>query len=231
MDKPERYRLLVEARKACTRCPELENPATVDDGKLDSDEIGPFARWQGNLDSPVVVVAQDFADGKSFRKKLRGWPGERVRTNLALVDLAREAGFTLSPPVRGQSDDVLFFTNAVLCLKKGRMSAPVPRRCFEECGRQFLRKTIELVNPRAVVTLGVGALRAIERAFDLKEETVLSTVIDNSPGFVLPSNVAVFPRYHPSPTVMNVARSAERQLADWQRIGEWVRLCDREVAR
>lgn len=219
--KLERYRVLVERRKACRLCAELVNPAQLEDGRLDRDEVGPYANWQGNLDAAVLVIGQDFADQGTFRK-LRGWPGSAVSTNLALIELAAEAGFNLQKPVLGQPDDVLFFTNAVLCLKPGSMSARVPSRCFETCGKAFLRATVELVNPRAVVTLGVGALRALEHAFELSQHGDLGAVVEPGPAFFLPSGAAVFPRYHPSRTVMNIARSFAEQRADWRRIGDWL---------
>jgi hypothetical protein len=83
------------------------------------------------------------------------------------------------------------------------------------------------VNPRAVVTLGVGALRALQHAFELAERGELSALVGLAPAFCLPSGAAVFPRYHPSRTVMNIARSSERQRSDWRAIGEWLQ-ADRE---
>lgn len=221
VDKLEQYRALVERRKACRLCTRLVNPTALDRARLDCDEVGPYANWQGNLDAPVLVVGQDFADQTTYRR-LRGWPGSTVATNLELVKLAAAAGFTLQAPVHGQPDDVLFFTNAVLCLKQGRMSSRVPSRCFETCGKSFLRATIELVNPRAVVTLGVGALRALEHAYELTRQGELRVLVDGIPAFCLASGAAVFPRYHPSRTVMNIARSAAEQLEDWRRIGQWL---------
>jgi hypothetical protein len=106
VEKLERYRSLVGRMKACRRCSQLVNPADLDGGSFDSDEVGPCANWQGNLDATVLVIGQDFADQDTFRK-LRGWPGSTVATNLALVELAGEAGFNLRSPVLGQPDDVL----------------------------------------------------------------------------------------------------------------------------
>ncbi len=58
--KHEAYERLVAARKACKRCrPRLANPAYIAEGHLDSAEIGPYSRWQGNLYAPIVVVGQD----------------------------------------------------------------------------------------------------------------------------------------------------------------------------
>jgi uracil-DNA glycosylase len=180
VSKRSAYADLVHARRACRLCPGLANPSVVADGQFDSDEIGPYARWQGNLDSGVVVVAQDFAEAGTFQA-LVGWPGEHVETNLALVNLLAEAGLAASPPKRGQADDALFFTNAALCLKAGRMSSRVPARYFLNCGEAFLRPTIELVALAAVVTLGAGALRSVEAAFAINAEPLIARVERSPP--------------------------------------------------
>jgi DNA polymerase len=107
MDRIDRYRALVEQRKACACCPGMANASAIDGGCMDSDRIGPFSRWQGNLDAALMVVAQDFADVEGFRKH-RGWPGERVRTNTTLAALMTRAGIPIDrrgwgPPATGCS--------------------------------------------------------------------------------------------------------------------------------
>lgn len=220
--KVEEYTTLVEARKACRLCPALVNPAVASGGQFDSDEIGPYTQWQGNLDAPLVVVAQDFADVTSFTER-RGSPGEKVQTNLDLVRLLKEAGITVSPPRKDHPDDVLFFTNAVLCLKAGSMSAAVPARYFRNCGHAFLRRTVELVSPRAVVVLGKGALRAVTAAFDLPVDEPFAALVERSPSLLLASGLPLFAMYHPSRTVQNTARRWEEQQGDWRRLDAWLR--------
>ncbi len=74
------YEELVRTRKACQLCEHLTNPAFID-CPADSDRIGPYSLWQGNLRTSLVVVGQDFADVDTY-KASAGWPGERVGTNL-----------------------------------------------------------------------------------------------------------------------------------------------------
>ena len=96
MNKLPRYQELVEQRKACACCPGLANASAIDGGPMDSDRIGPFSRWQGNLEASVMVVAQDFADVEGFREH-SGWPGERVRTNTTLAAFLTRAGIPINP--------------------------------------------------------------------------------------------------------------------------------------
>ena len=220
--KNERYARLVAARKDCRVCPQLANPSVVESGVLDSDRIGPYSQWQGNLDAPLVVVGQDFADTSTFRR-VQGWPGERVATNKNLVRLLAAAGFSVPLPRIGSPDDTLFFTNAVLCLKQGSMQRAIPSSCFQACAQRFLRPTIDLVAPRAVAALGAGALGAVLLAYGLRSPGPLLELVVAGVTFDLPSGARVFPLCHPSPTVHATTRSLALQESDWSRVGEWLR--------
>jgi uracil-DNA glycosylase family 4 len=216
------YQELVTARRACRRCSGLTNPSLIAGGHYDSNEIGPYTRWQGNRQAELLVVAQDFADVESFIR-FEGWPGEGVQTNLALRELLNVAGFEASGPVKGVSDDVVFLTNAVLCMKPGNMGSKVPGEYFDACGRRFLRPTIELLHPRAVVALGGDALRAIRSAYGTPGSPRLKQLVERTPAGWLSERTALFVRYHPSPRVQNTHRSKAEQMQDWERIGTWLR--------
>lgn len=216
MDRHERYQELVQQRKACACCPGLANASHIDGGELDSQEIGPYSRWQGKLDPDLLVVAQDFADIEGFRR-YKGWPGATVPTNLTLVDLLKEAGITIQPPRLNVPDDQLFFTNAVLCMKTGGMGATIPRSCFDECGQRFLRPTIELVSPKVVVSLGAGAMKAVFRAYGLGSCGSLASVVGQP--ILLPGGPLLMPLYHPGRRVLNTYRSLDEQKRDWRQVG------------
>jgi uracil-DNA glycosylase len=222
------YAELVSERKRCMACANLTNPSKYE--ARDSDHIGPYSRWQGNLDAELLVVGQDYADVETYLVGEDDWPGESVRTNLTLVELVQEAGIKISAPRRGYPDDRLFFTNAILCLKpanphkRSSMQGNVPREYFRNCGEWFLRRTIELVQPRAVVTLGRPALDATLYAFGLGDYNgTLLALVESGRTFNLSCGARLFPMYHPSPTVLNTRRSLEEQKADWRRLGLWLR--------
>jgi hypothetical protein len=59
MSKVGIYKDLVCQRKACSLCQGLVNPSTEE---FDSNEIGPWAKWQNNLDADIIVVGQDWGD-------------------------------------------------------------------------------------------------------------------------------------------------------------------------
>ncbi len=215
------YEQLVRDRKACRRCvPELCNPADIE-GVEDSDHIGPYSLWQGNLDARIVIVAQDFADVDSYCK-YGGRPGETVDTNLNLVELLAAAGQSIEPPKGNTGAGQLFFTNAVLCMKKGGMSSRVRSTHYDNC-RPFLRRILEIVRPAFVVTLGVEALKSTLTAFGRRTSRSLGELVDSQEYFRLETessdwSAKCFPRFHPSRRVTNAIRPLQQQIADWARL-------------
>lgn len=232
MNKIEEYKKLVDERKACRRCNHLglTNPAEIKDeyGKpLDSDQIGPWSRWQGKLDAPLMVVGQDWG-GTRYFKDNRGLDKPRNFTNLALVELIKLAGFSIQDIYLPQGQNVLFFTNAILCLKEGNLDAKVNKKWYEKCDL-FLRRQIEIVNPVVVVGLGEKAYRAILKSFGMnvmKESDPLKPEVERKEGRMLPNGSRVFAVYHCSPNVQRrkqpktgkPIRTLEEQEKDWLRI-------------
>jgi DNA polymerase len=229
-DKAEKYRQLVAARKMCERCKELVNPSRYAGGKWDSGEIGPWTIWQGNLDAELMVVGQDWGDIGYF-EKYQGCDAPGNPTNQALrCELLPEAGFAIEEVGQTTGRGAIFLTNAILCLKKGKdegrvnLSAPVQAAWFRNCGPTFLRPQVELILPRALVTLGEYAYRAVCAAFGLRPDsfrTAVEAEASSKPEVLL--GVRLFPVYHPSPQVMRTGtRSLAAQRADWRRIGAYL---------
>jgi len=202
------YHEAVHHRKGCTRCgPALTNPALCESGKYDSDEIGPWSRWHGNLDAKLMIVGQDWGDRRYFIEK-RGVDGEENRTNKRVVEFVGSIGVDM--------DDV-FLTNAILCLKEGGMQAAVTSEWFSNCGDHFLSPIIEIVRPRVLVTLGERAYRSVELTFKLRY-TRFRDAVENSDGLDLGHGTLLFPVYHCSDRILNTHRCRSMQEEDWQRI-------------
>jgi DNA polymerase len=227
--KQAAYAALVQRRKACMRCPRLTNPAEYGNGAFDSERLGPYSRWQGNLHTELVVVGQDFAGTDSFAD-LQGWPGPRVGTNRALIELVASAGIQLHAPVVGKPHDRIFLTNAIQCLKPGGMQGRPPISYARECVPQFLRPLLEIIRPRAVVTLGAYALDSLLTAYGLASPGALEETVAGGRTFTLPlsggGTTVLFPRMHPSRTVQNSQRSLALQKNDWEAIGAFLANAD-----
>lgn len=212
---------LVSARARCRACAELSNPAEIAGGSLDSSELGPWTLWQGRLDADVLVVGQDWGDVASFTKN-GGFEEPGNPTNRRLVELLALAGVTVAPPARLGRAGSAFFTNAILCMKRGGLQAAVRPAWFRECGARFLGPTIELVTPLAVVALGTHATSAVCDAFAVRRPARFADAVEAPAGIPLPDGSHLFPRYHCGVRSTNMNRSRELQDDDWRRLGTWL---------
>ena len=68
MEQTAMYRELVARRKAHVFPVGLLNPSKIEDGRFDSQHLGPWSRWQGDLNAEVVIVGQDWGDQAYFIK-------------------------------------------------------------------------------------------------------------------------------------------------------------------
>jgi DNA polymerase len=214
MTKATEYARLVVERKACRRCQGLVNPADVG-GIPDPDQVGPWSIWQGNLDARVMVVGQDWGDVAYF-KKYQGRDVAHNFTNRALVELLAVAGISVLPLDSADLKHVAFFTNAILCLKSGGLQGKVDRSWFHNCG-SFLRRQIEIVQPRVVVGLGERAYRSVLAEWNIagggfREEVELPE------GRRLQNGTRVFAVYHCGARVRNTWRTRDQQERDWRRM-------------
>lgn len=220
IDKLVAYRTLVEERKACRVCAKLTNPADCPDGPYDSDQIGPWTLWQGNLNSELMVVGQDWGDQRYFVDN-RGRDLANNPTNSALQKLLESIGFNIEKPTpQDCGGGKIFLTNAVLCLKQeDGMQGKTDQAWFKNCRSLFLRPTIEILRPRIVVTLGERAYRAVAAVYGIKSQPFRAAV-EFENGFELEVGIRLFPVYHCGARILNTHRKMGAQIRDWGKIGK-----------
>jgi uracil-DNA glycosylase family 4 len=211
------YRALVEERKSCARCAALglTNPASPELSHLDSDQIGPWTRWQGDLNADVMVVAQGWGDVEGFKRQ-SGVDNESA-TNRMLIELLAHVGVRLTSPLASRKNSGVFLTNAVLCLKYGNAQTVVSKQWYANCGPRFLRRQIEIVRPRVVVTLGEWAYRTTMDSFGL-EPRRFRYAVDSVDPVVLFHGTCLIPVYHCGRRILNTHRDREAQFKDWMRV-------------
>jgi uracil-DNA glycosylase family 4 len=224
-DKLAAYQALVEERKACRICgEELTNPSACEGGAYDSGHIGPWTLWQGKLDSELMVVGQDWGDQEYF-VKYRGRDLADNPTNQTLHELLTSIGLDIEKPTPQDSGGgKIFLTNAVLCLKReGGMQGKTKSSWFKNCGLEFLRRTIDIVRPRVIVTLGERAYRAVADLYAIERQTFRSAV-ECEEGFELEVGIRLFPVYHCGARILNTHRKKDVQEKDWAKIKRALRL-------
>lgn len=221
--KADDYAQLVSARKACHRCGELTNPANVDGGRFDVEQVGAWSTWQGSLDAALMVVGQDWGDTGYFRRR-QGQEGPSNPTNLALVELVGIAGLSIGEPGSTIGSNVAFFTNAILCLKgsEGGLQGKVQDSWFANCA-SFLRQQIEIVHPRVVVGLGQRAHESVLESYGLTPGAFRAEVEDPQ-GRLLPNGTRAFAVYHCGARIRNTHRTMTQQREDWRRIRPFLQM-------
>ena len=172
--------LLLEVNK-CTLCQRMKGRKKVLSDK------------NGNLNSKVMFIAE-----------APGMHGAG-RTGIPLCGDQTGKNFEfLLKTISWERDDI-FITNAVLCNPQNNATPNAIE--IQNCSN-FLKKTIELVYPEIIVTVGGKALNALKQIkqhnFELKNNVAQKLSWNNK---------ILFPLYHMSPIVFNKMRS--RQIKDF----------------
>jgi uracil-DNA glycosylase family 4 len=166
-----------------------------------------LSQLNGPLDARVMFIGE--APGRKGADRTRvPFSGDQSGANfdrfLGSVGLKREE---------------IFITSAALCnprTESGANRRPTKKEVANCSG--FLRSTIELVDPRVVVTLGSVALEALKRIhyheLNLKEDAARIHSWQER---------LLVPIYHPSPQVLASHRREEQQLKDYQVVASAVR--------
>ena len=190
--KHESFVGLAAEAAVCTRCPAMCERAAV------------FSELNGSVEARVMFIGE--APGRKGADRTRvpfsgDQSGKNFERFLASIDLKRSE---------------IFITSAALCNPRAesganrRPKASELRNCSE-----FLRRSIELVDPRVVVTLGTVALEALKLVhyhdFNLKHDA----------GRICGWNSRLLvPLYHPSPQVLITSRKEAAQLKDYKVVAE-----------
>lgn len=218
--KQRQYSKLLSRRKVCRVCRGLINPADYKGGVYDSNHIGPWSRWQGNLDAPLMIVGQDWGTPRYFGDN-RGFDDPDFPTNKRLRELLESIGISIGLPSQKEGRGKVFLTNAILCLKQRKSTqAAVKEQWFKNC-QGFLRDLVEIVKPKVLVTLGQEAFRAILSSYGWPDRPsqIHRDDVERRHGVVLPGDISLFAVYHCGNRILNTHRDLQQQRGDWRRIG------------
>jgi len=194
MRKHEEFAKLVADAAMCTRCPAMCDRAAV------------LSELNGPVTARVMFIGE--APGRKGADRTRApFSGDQSGKNFDLF---------LNSAALKRSE--IFITSAALCNPRAPSGANRRPSTMEikNCS-QFLRRTIELIDPALVVTLGTVALEALklieDHAFTLRDH---ATKIQSWHGR------ALIPLYHPSPQVLITIRDQKAQIRDYQVVARTV---------
>ena len=166
-----------------------------------------LSELNGGLDSRILFIGE--APGRKGADRTRiPFSGDQSGKNFDRF--LATAGLT-----RAQ----IFITSAALCNPRTASGANrKPSKTELENCSHFLSRTIELIDPALIVTLGSVALEALKRIhyheLNLKEH---AATMQQWNGRIL------VPVYHPSPQVLASHRREAQQLEDYQVVAKAVR--------
>ncbi|HZN06286.1 MAG TPA: uracil-DNA glycosylase [Pyrinomonadaceae bacterium] len=192
--KQKLFKELIAEAASCTQCPAMCGRSAV------------LSELNGSTEARIMFIGE--APGRKGADRTRiPFSGDQSGANfdryLNSINLTRQE---------------IFITSAALCNPRAESGAnrrPSLRELANCSG--FLRRTIELIDPRVIVTLGSVALEALKRIqyheFNLKESAArIHTWNDR----------VLVPIYHPSPQVLASHRREAEQLQDYQVVAKAV---------
>ncbi|HWF87291.1 MAG TPA: uracil-DNA glycosylase [Pyrinomonadaceae bacterium] len=192
--KKKAFQELVKEAAGCTLCPAMCGRSAV------------LSELNGSPDARIMFVGE--APGRKGADRTRvPFSGDQSGANLdrflGSINLTRKE---------------IFITSAALCNPRSESGAnrrPTQKE-LSNCS-SFLRRTIELVNPRMIVTLGSVALEALKRIqyHELSLKTAAAQIHEWNERVLVPI-------YHPSPQVLASHRREAEQLGDYQIIAKAV---------
>jgi len=191
-DKQKEFQKLAEKARNCRICEAM------------CDKTAVLSELNGNLFPKVLFIAE--APGRQgadrTRKPFSGdKSGATFQKLLDSINLTREE---------------IFITNTVLCSPRSETGAnrKPSKKEIKNCS-DFLKKTLNLINPKIIVTLGSVALEA------LKTIEYHQFTLKNNAAEIFDWNGRVLvPLYHPSPQVIASHRREHEQLADFQSLAK-----------
>ena len=186
--KLKQFQKLAREAQSCRKCETMCGRVAVLSG------------LNGNINPKVMFIAEapGRQGGDRTRRPFYGdKSGENFQKLLDSINLRREE---------------IFITNTVLCSprKPSGANRKPSKREIKNCA-EYLKKTIEIINPNVIATLGTVALEGLQaieyHQFTLKRETARILKWNNR---------LLIPLYHPSPQVVASHRRMSEQLADFQ---------------
>lgn len=195
-DQRKLFAELVDEAASCTRCPAMCGRSAV------------LSNLNGSPEARLMFIGE--APGRKGADRTRmPFSGDQSGANLdrflGSINLPREE---------------IFITSAALCNPRtdsGANRKPTQKE-LANCS-DFLRRTIELINPRVIVTLGSVALEALKR-IQYHELNLRSAAAEIHAW----QERILVPIYHPSPQVLASHRREQEQLQDYQVVAKAVRM-------
>jgi restriction system protein len=121
--------------------------------------VSPWSKSACNVDSPVMVVAQDWISEESIKKLPSNFElgySPELPTNKNLQSFLRD--------FFGLDFSDIYATNLFVFVKPGGLSAHIPSKDLIYSAKTYTLQEIEIVKPRIVICLGAAAYNSLCKA-------------------------------------------------------------------
>lgn len=183
--------------------------------------------WYHRLDSNIMIIGQDwgpYLEMKKFyerylkQKTDENWnqlmDEEKSLTKKMLTKYLIESAARNNKKITGSDINHIFITNAIMCARKGKhyRGENISLKESTIACTPFLKRQIEIVNPKTILTLGYYPLLALSYIFHFEIVSNLTKSIGKIP-VILVKNYKIIPLYHPTAQIKR-----EEQLRQYDRI-------------
>lgn len=237
--KIQEFDYLIEKLSICDKCSNKRKKNGKDcslinifqDKKFCKEMPSIWTDWYNRLDSKLMVIGQDwgpyeemkrFHDEYLLENSKDNWKKviekEKSLTKKMLTSYLIESAKSCNISVTKKVLDQIYFTNAILCARKGNNYRGDNIKLKEstlDCST-YLKNQIEIVKPKVIVTLGYYPILSLSNIYNFEIKDTLKKVIEEQPEIKI-NNIIIIPLYHPTAQVRK-----EEQLKQYQRIWKYI---------
>lgn len=148
-------------------------------GVFDCCHVSPWSISACNLDSPIMIVGQDWSSAEHL---------EKVPPNPHIIECGYDPGFPTNINLDRLFNEHFetrradfYLTNVFPFVKPGRATRRIPMAHLARCATDFLLPQIDIVAPRAVICLGLRTFNALMRALHQPGAHRLASAIERPP--------------------------------------------------
>lgn len=182
--------------------------------------------WYNRLNSEIMVIGQDWGPFEDMKKLNKLYRENKTKDNWKLL-IEEEKSLTKkgltkylidSSKKKVDTIDHIYITNAIMCARSGNnyRGNNINLKCSTINCSRFLKRQIEIVKPKVILTLGYYPLYSLANIYNFDIEKNLTKTIEKYPVIHCNSFVIV-PLYHPVAQIKK-----EEQLKQYKKIWEYI---------
>lgn len=248
MNKLKQFDALINEISMCDKCLNITKKNNIDCSLVNIFKDNDFCRnipsiwtdWYNRLDSNIFIIGQDWDpvnDMKKYYLKYKKlindnkkeasiiWKDiieeEKSMTKKMLYKYLIESASINNKIIDSNYINKIYITNAIMCGRKGNNYRDTKNFKVKECTincSSFLKRQIEIVRPKVILTLGYYPLFALSKIYNFNIEKTLSNTIEKQ-SVIKINNIIIIPLYHPSAQI-----NCNKQIEQYKRIWEYIDL-------